>query len=378
MTRGYIHKMGWPVLLLTGLVVSGIGCKKPVLPEALPPDVRVVAVEQRDVPIYRDWVGTLEGEVNATISAQVSGYLMSRDYEEGGLVTNGQVLFQLDDRTYKAALDQALAKLGKSELDVKRYTPLAKTQAISQQELDDAIQSNLEKQAAADAARLNFQFCKILSPVDGVAGLAQAQVGDLIGPGSGALTTVVKIHPIRAYFSVSQQLMTEIQEQMLAAGQKIRGSGSDYQGPELELTLASGAVYPLKGRVRFANNQVDVKTGTVRVVGEFENPQGLLTPGMFIRVRALLNTLKDSLLVPQSAVMDMQGHALIAVVGDDNKVSLRPVVTGERVGTQWVVQGKIQAGERVVAEGVQKVRDGSVVHPTLLGEKPAAASGAHP
>ena len=370
--------MGCPVLLLMGLAVSGIGCKKASLPEALPPDVLVVAVEQRDVPIYRDWVGTLEGEVNATISAQVSGYLMSRDYEEGGLVTNGQVLFQLDDRTYKAALDQALAKLGKSELDVKRYTPLAKTQAISQQELDDAIQANLENQAAADAARLNFQFCKILSPVDGVAGLAQAQVGDLIGPGSGALTTVVKIHPIRAYFSVSQQLMTEIQEEMLAAGQKLRGSGSDYQGPELELTLASGAVYPLKGRVRFANNQVDVKTGTVRVVGEFENPQGLLSPGMFVRVRALLNTLKGSLLVPQSAVMDMQGHALIAVVGEDNKVSLRPVVTGERVGTQWVVQGKIQAGERVVAEGVQKVRDGSVVHPTPLGEKPAAASGAHP
>ena len=247
-----------PPVLLLALMMSLSGCKRSEEPSARPPEVQVVAVEQRDVPVYRDWLGTLEGEVNATISAQVSGYLLSRNYEEGSIVTNGQVLFQIDDRTYKAALDQAMAKLGKSEMDVKRYTPLAATEAISQQELDEAIQANLANEAAAEAARLNYQFCTILSPIDGVAGLAQAQVGDLLGPGSGALTTVVQVNPIRAYFSVSQQLLTQIQERMLAEGRKLRGASGEYQGPPLELTLASGAIYPLKGRVRFANNQVDV------------------------------------------------------------------------------------------------------------------------
>lgn len=378
MVKNLTFKLVPPVLSLAFLIPL-FGCKKNEQLAAAPPEVQVVAIEQRDVPVYRDWVGTLEGEVNATISAQVGGYLISRNYEEGSLVTNGQVLFQIDDRTYKAALDQAVAKVGKSEMDVKRYTPLAATQAISQQELDDAIQQNLANEAAAESARLNYQFCTILSPVDGVAGLAQAQVGDLLGPGSGALTTVVQINPIRAYFSVSQQLLTQIQERMLAEGRKLRGANGEYQGPPLELTLASGTVYPLKGKVRFANNQVDVKTGTVQVVGEFENPQGLLVPGMFVRVRALLDTEKDALLVPQSAVMDMQGRYLIAVVGEDNKVSIRPVMAGETIGQQWVIKGEIKAGDRVVVEGVQKVRDGMEVSPVpFTGEVaavPAAPAG---
>jgi RND family efflux transporter MFP subunit len=366
-------------LLLLALPVLFSGCEKSEQSPAAMPEVQVVAVEQRDVPVYREWVGTLAGEVNATISAQVSGYLLTRNYQEGHLVTNGQVLFQIDDRTYKAALDQAMARVGKSELDVKRYTPLAATQAISQQELDDAIQANLANEAAAEAARLNYQFCKILSPVDGVAGLAQAQVGDLVGPGSGALTTVAQINPIRVYFSVSQQLLTQLQERMLAEGKKLREEGGEYQGPPLELTLASGTVYPLKGKVRFANNQVDVTTGTVRVVGEFENPEGLLAPGMFVRVRAMLDMEKGALLVPQSAVVNMQGRYLVAIVGADNKVSIRPVTAGETVGQQWVVQGNIKAGDRVIAEGVQKVRDGAEVHPVPTAENtgatPAAEAG---
>ena len=349
--------------LFLALLAPVSGCKKEAAPTARPPEVQVAAVEQRDVPIYREWVGTLEGQVNATISAQVGGYLLTRNYNEGRFVTNGQVLFQIDDRTYKATLDQALAKLGKSELDVKRYTPLAATQAISQQELDDAIQANLANEAAVQSARLNYNFCKILSPIDGIAGIAQAQVGDLVGPGSGQLTTVVQIKPIRVYFSVSQQLLTEILERMLANGKKLRYEGGENQGPPLELTLASGSVYPLKGRVAFANNQVDVKTGTVRVVGEFDNPQGLLTPGMFVRVRALMDTEKGALLVPQAAVINIQGRYLIAVVGADNKVSIRPVTAGETVGQQCVVQGNLKAGDRVVAEGVQKVRDGTEVKP---------------
>ncbi len=373
MTRRLILKLGLPVLLLAWLLPFVSGCKKSEPRVAGPPDVQVAVVEQRDVPIYREWVGTLEGNVNATISAQVSGYLLTRNYIEGSLVTNGQVLFQLDDRTYQASLDQALAKLGKSELDVKRYTPLAKTQAISQQELDDAIQQNLANEAAAESARLNVQYCKILSPVDGLAGLAAAQVGDLVGPSSGALTTVAQIQPIRAYFSVDQMLMTRWQERMLADGRALRGESQDDKAPTLELLLASGAAYPQLGRIRFANNQVDVKTGTLRLVGEFPNPQGLLVPGMFVRVRAKLETQKDALLVPQSAVVDMQGRYLIAVVGADNKVSIRPVMTGEIVGQQWVVTGNLKPGDRVVAQGVQKVRDGAVVNPVPLVQAAAAA-----
>ena len=229
------------------------GCSKPEASAPPPPTVEVVAVEQRDVPVYSEAVGTLEAEVNATISAQVSGYLTSRNYTEGSVVTNGQVLFQIDDRTYKAVLEQAEAKVAKTKMDVERYTPLAKTQAISQQELDDAIQANIAALAQAEQARLNYEFCTIRSPIDGVAGLAQAQVGDLVGPGSGALTTVTTMDPIRVYFSVAQQLVTQLMEPRLAAGRKI---GSPQDTP-LQLTLAAGTVYPQPGKIRFADNQIN-------------------------------------------------------------------------------------------------------------------------
>ena len=378
--------------LFIPMLVPSFGCKeKQSAQPAAPPEVEVVSVEQRDVPIYREWVGTLEAEVNATISAQVSGYLVSRAYTEGSVVTNGQLLFQIEPAPFQAALDKAKAQLTQAQaqkqkyaLDVARYTPLAKTQAISQQELDDAIQNEATAQgqveaaqAAVEQAALNLGFTKILSPIDGVAGIAQAQVGNLIGPSTGPLTTVVKIDPIRVYISVAEGLMTRMQEQALAEGKVLRGAGSgDYHGPPLELTLSSGSVYPQKGRVRFANNQVNVRTGTIQVVGEFSNPQGLLVPGMFTRVRALLETEKNALLVPQQAVTDMQGRNLVAIVGADNKVSIVPVIAGERVGAQWVIQGKLKAGDRVVAEGIQKVREGAVVNPVPYGPKPAAASAA--
>ena len=272
-------------------------------------------------------------------------------------------------------------------MDVKRYTPLAKENAISQQELDDAVQSQKAAQAQIEASQasmqqadLNLGFTTIRSPVDGVAGLASgnAQVGNLVGPSSGPLTTVTTVDPIRVYVSVSQQLMTEVMQRRLAQG-KTADSGDDpATGAELELVLANGSVYPLKGRVRWANNQVDVKTGTMRIVGEFANPQRLLVPGMFVRVRALLETLKGALLVPQRAVTDMQGRSLVAVVGSDNKVSIRPVEAGEQVGLNWVVKGNLKARDRVVAEGVQKVRDGAVVNPVPFTEKTAAAAPATP
>ena len=344
------------------------GCKK-AAPAPTAPDVEVVAIEQKSVPVYAEFVGTLQAEVNATISAQVSGYLLQQNYKEGQIVKKGDLLFQMDDRTYKALLDQAMAKLGKSELDVKRYTPLAATEAISQQELDDAIQANLANEAAAESARLNYEFCKILSPIDGVAGLAQAQVVDLLGPGSGPLTTVAQIDPMRVYFSVSQQLMSQLIDRALAEGRGLR-TGSN--GPVLELSLASGSTYPLKGNVRFSDNQVDVRTGTIRVVGQFPNPQQQLIPGMFTRVRAQLGVDENALLVPQQSVADMQGRYLIAVVGADNKVSIRPVTVGQRVGSQWVIQGDVKAGDRVVAEGIQKVREGAVVNPKPFAEKTPA------
>ena len=350
------------------------GCKKAAA-VAGPPDVEVIAIQQRDVPIYGEAVGTLEAEVNATISAQVSGYLLQQNYKEGQFVKKGDLLFQIDDRTYKAVLDQATAKLGKSQLDVQRYTPLAKTQAISQQELDDAIQANLANEAAVESARLNYEFCKILSPIDGVAGLAQAQVGDLLGPGSGPLTTVQQVDPMRVYFSVSQELMSQFIERALAEGRALR-MGTN--GAGLELTLASGSVYPLKGRVRFSDNQVDVKTGTIRVVGEFPNPDQRLIPGMFTRVRAQIGVDTNALLVPQRSVAEMQGRYLIAVVGADNKVSIRPVTVGQRVSSQWVVKGNVKAGDRVVAEGIQKVREGAVVNPLPFTEKPATALAVQP
>jgi membrane fusion protein, multidrug efflux system len=330
-------------------------------------------VEQRDVPIYKEAVGTLEADVNATIAAQVSGYLMSRNYTEGSVVTNGQILFQIDDRTYKASLDQAEAKVAKTQMDVERYTPLAKTQAISQQELDDAIQANAAAVAAAEVARLNYQFCKILSPVDGVAGLAQAQVGDLIGPGTGALTTVATIEPIRVYFSVAQQLVTQMMEQELKKGRKL---GEQSELP-LQLTLSTDTVYPLPGKIRFADNQINVKTGTIRLVGEFANPDRLLVPGMFVRVRAQIGVNTGALVVPQRAVAELQGRKLVAVVGADNKVSILPVNTGDTFGEMWVVTGPLKPGDKVVAEGIQKVRDGATVNPVPFGslpkEKPLAA-----
>lgn len=366
-------KITLPMLVLAFLPMLS-GCRQggAAPPDAVP-EVQVATVEQGDVPIYAESVGTLEAEVNATISAQVGGYLVSRDYTEGSLVTNGQVLFQIDDRTYKAALDQAEAKLGKSEMDVQRYTPLAKTQAISQQELDDAIQANLANQAAVDSARLNYEFCTIRSPINGKAGLAQAQVGDLVGPGTGPLTTVTTIDPIRVYFSVDQQLMIKL----LEGRDQAQRSGQTNFNVSLELTLANGKVYPLKGRYRFSNNQVNAYTGTIRAVGEFPNPDQLLVPGMFVRVRAQIGVNKGALLVPQKAVADFQGRQLIAVVGADKKISIRPVTTGTQVGELCVVTGKLQAGDQIVVEGIQKIRDGMEVNPVPASavEKPAVTTG---
>ena len=385
--------------LLAAACATFCGCKQEQAPPPPPPEVEVVPITQKDVPVYKEWVGTLEGDVNATISAQVSGYLLSRNYTEGVAVTNGQVLFQIDPAPFQAILDQARSQLAQAKAteekyakNVEKYRPLVEKQAISQQELDDAVQNqkaaaaNVQAaQAAVEQAQLNFDFTRICAPVAGIAGLAspQAQVGNLVGPNSGPLTSVSTVHPIRVYVSVSQALMTKAMEKNLAEGRDLRRADAKDGGAELELVLANGQVYsddgkPVKGKVRFADNQVDVRTGTIRVVGEFPNPKGLLVPGMFVRVRALLETLQGALVVPQRAVTDMQGRSLVAIVGADNKVSIRPVQAGEQVGSEWVITGKVQAGDRVVAEGIQKVRDNMLVKPVPFGEKPAGAPGTAP
>lgn len=374
---------------LLPLCLSGCKDNKEALVPPTPAEVEFVTVEQKDVPIYREWVGTLDGDVNATISAQVSGYLTNRAYSEGSSVTNSQVLFQIDSAPFdaasskaKAALAQAVAVKANTKLDVERYRPLAKTDAISQKELDNAIEADLAADAQIDGAKasvqqaeLNLGFTTIRSPIDGVAGLAKAQVGDLVGPGTGALTTVSKINPIRAYFSLSEQLLYQVMARRVAAG-AASGRGAAL---ELQLVLAGGEVYPEKGHTRFSDNKVDVKTGTVQIVGEFPNPKSLLSPGMFARVRALVGVETNALLVPQRAVTEMQGRFLVAVVGAGNKVAVLPVSAGERVGSEWIIQSKeLRAGDRVVAEGVQKVRDGAVVNPQPFGTSAKTAAASEP
>lgn len=384
------------LLLLPVLLLAITGCRpKAAAPAPKPPTVLVTPAIVSNVPVFRDWVGTLDSEVNAAISAQVSGYLVSRNYREGSSVTNGQILFQINPAPFEAILAQAKAQLveakarkGRTALDVQRYTPLAALQAISQQELDNAIQADLAASGAvqnAEAqvrqAEINLGFTTIRSPIDGIAGLAsvtQAQVGNLVGPTSGPLTTVTKVNPIRAYFSVSQSLITRLREQALEEGRQrladvTDNNDSDPRRP-LELTLASGKVYPNMGKVVFGDNQVDDKTGTVTVVGEFPNPNGLLLPGMFVRIRGLVGTETNAMVVPQRAVSDIQGRSMVAVVGPDNKVGIRQVTTGERVGSGWAVAGDLKAGESIVAEGIQKLRDGEMVAPQpYVAEKAAAA-----
>jgi membrane fusion protein, multidrug efflux system len=353
---------------------------------AAPPEVEVVTVTHKDVPVYTEWVGTTEGLVNATIRAQVTGYLSRQTYKEGASVKKGELLFEIDPRTFAASvaqaeaqLAQAKAKLGKTELDVKRYRPLAKESAISQQELDDAVQANFAAkagvqgaEASLEQARLSLSFTRITSPVDGIAGSANAQIGDLVGPTqTGELTTVSTVNPIKVYFPISEQ-----QYMMLARDLAKTGARPEDEQTELELILADGSVFPHKGKFSFAERQVDVKTGTIRLAVVFPNPGNLLRPGQFGRVRAVLETKKGAIMIPQRAVTELQGIYQVAVVGPDNKVSIRSVKAGERVDNLWVITSGLNAGERVVVEGIQKVKDGQVVTPKLAESeskpKPAA------
>jgi len=370
------------------------GCEKEQKAEAAPPDVEVVSVTQRDVPITREWVATLTGFVNAQIRAQVSGYIVKQLYTNGAFVKKGTPLFQLDARTFQASLDQANgnlsqakadlmkaeAQLGKTQLDVDRYTPLAKQGAISQQELDDAVQANLAAkgqvaaahasieaaQAAAESARLNLGYATIVSPVDGVAGISTAQVGDFVGPQSpNPLTSVSTVNPILATITPSEQ-------DYLATMRKAEKTGmTDTQILSTlvwELQLTDGSMYGQKGRFYALDRQVNVQTGAITVQIQFPNPGNVLRPGGFGNVRTVVRLEKGALLVPQRAVTDVQGKYLVGVVGADNKTNIRPVTVGDKVGTMWIIGEGLKPGDRIVAEGTQKIRDGIVVNPKPFQE----------
>jgi membrane fusion protein (multidrug efflux system) len=332
--------------------------------------VQVIPVGQQDVPVVRDWIGSLDSLVNAQIRAQVSGYLVKQDYKEGTFVHQGDPLFEIDPRPFEAALAQANGQLaqakaqqGKASEDVTRYTPLARDKAISEEELDDAVQSKLaaeaqvaSAQAAVDAARLNLGFTHIVSPTDGIAGLIQTQIGNLVGPGSGVLTTVASVDPIKAYFPISEQAYLEFRRQQ-PDGPALP------PGVAFELILSDGSVYPRKGTFFALDNQVDANTGTLRVAAVFPNPSGLLRPGQYARVRAVIAVEKAALVVPQRSVSELQGGFQVATVDAENRAHIVTVTTGERIGAQVVVLQGLHAGDRVVADGVQKIVEGAAVNP---------------
>src|SRR5271163_2807781 len=375
-------------LVVVGVIIGAMRPKHPAGASAGPgPDVEVVQVVQKEVPIYGEWIGTLDGLTNADVRAQVTGYLLRQGYQEGAFVQKGQLLFEIDPRPFKAALDQSEGQLAqakailanaqavqvRTELDVNRYTPLAREQAASQQDLDNAVQNNLAAkatvqtaeaqiktaEAAVETAKINLEFTRLVAPIDGIAGQAQLQVGALVNVGSGPVTSVSTVDPIKVFFTVgepqylawSQRFPTEATRQ--AADKNLR----------LQLILADGSTYAHPGTYFFADRQVNESTGAIRIAGVFPNPGNILRPGGYGKVRAVVRIQQGALLVPQRAVSELQGGYQVAIVGDDNKVNIRPVKVGDRIGNQWVIAEGLKPGERVVAEGVQKVRPGLQVNP---------------
>lgn len=352
-----------------------MGCKgKPAAPQSAPLTVEVAAVTQADVPLYHEWIGVLEGLVNARIRAQVTGYLVSQNYREGDPIKKGDLLFEIDPRPFRAALDQAKgqlaqaeAKQGKTELDVKRFAPLAKSNAISQEEYDDSVQANLEAKAAVVAvkaqveqAELNLGFTKIVSPIDGIASIANGQIGDLVGPASGDLTVVSTVDPIKVYYNVTEQAYINFTKLFATEKDRYEQLGK----LEIELILSDGVTYPIKGKIYAADRQISPTTGALRVAALFPNPNNALRPGEFGRVRVKFDLARNALLVPQRAVSELQGSYQVTLVDGDNKVHIQPVRVGERSGPMWIIQEGLQPGQRVVVEGLQRVKEGMLVKTT--------------
>ena len=378
-------RLGLILGAIAAVVLMGMSCggPKPQSAASAPPTpVGVVRAIQMDVPVHAEWVATLEGYVNAQIQPQVSGYLIRQSYQEGSYVHKGDVLFEIDPRPFQAALDQAKGQLAQAraqlylaDVNVKRDTPLVKERAIAQSQLDAETAAQMlarasiqAAEAAVEQAQLNLGFTSVRSLVDGIAGIAATQMGNLVSP-STVLTTVSQLDPIKVYFPISEQEYLQFTSKLLkktSASDLLRASDSRV----LDLILSDGSTYPHKGQVVFTDRQVDPQTGTIRVVGAFPNPGNILRPGQFGRVRALLGVRQGAVLVPQRCVTELQGTYEVAVVTAQNSISLRKVKVGDRVGLLWVIEEGLAPGEEVVSAGTSKVRDGMPVKPTVETPQP--------
>jgi len=371
---------------MAAMAIATWGCRKSAPTAASQvPDVAVTNVVQQDVTLHSQWVGTTEGFVNADIYPKVSGYLLKQNYKDGDVVHAGQLLFQIDPREYQAALDQTLGNLAqaqaqfkKDQLNLDRYTGLLKESVISRQEFDNQTQTTRGSaaqvqadQAAVETAKLNLGWTKVTSPLSGVAGIAKAQVGDLVSPTS-LLTTVSQLDPIKVEFPISEQTYLHFADLI---NQLNRGPGTRAKGErKFEMILSDGSTYGYPGQIYDVNRQVDIPTGTIKVEVTFPNPDNILRPGQYAKIRTATDTVHNALLVPQNAVLETQGQYQVAVVDSDNKVTLRTVTMGEQVGRLQVIQNGVSPGERVVTEGLQKVRDGMEVNPHVVTAPPVEST----
>jgi membrane fusion protein (multidrug efflux system) len=364
-----------PITLLVGLLISAAvtaGCsRKPAQVAPNAPEVLVTTVQPRDVPRVLERVATLDGFINANINAQVQGYIVSRDYKEGSVVKKGDLLFQIDPRPFQAALAQAKANMAKAratqakaEADEKRAIDLFNNKVTSPQERDTALQAaaaaradTQADEAAVEQAELNVAYTRVIAPIDGIAGIATAQVGDLVSPTSGALTTISQIDPIKAIVTTGEGPFTDFISRHPDPDERQRYVNS----LEFELILGNGSVYPKKGKFYALDRSLDVRTGSIRYEVTFPNPENGLRPGQFGKVRFVADMKKGALVIPQEAVSELQGSYQVVVVDEDNKASIRPVKMGERLGPMWEVLEGLKPGDKVIVQGFQRVRPGSSV-----------------
>ncbi len=372
------------LLAIAAGIVSGCNKKEVSASSASPPPmpVSVIKVEPTDVPIANEWVGTMDGYVNAQIQPQASGYLVRQLYTEGSHVAKDQVLFEIDPRPFQAILNQAEGQLGQAkaqlalaQINVNRDTPLAEARAIAKSQLDNEIQQKAQAEAnvksaeaSLETARLNLSFCDVRSLISGIAGQATVQVGNLVNTQS-VLTSVSQLNPIKVYFSISDS------EYLALTHQAAKGDGDLLRGAAkvpLTLTLSNGDEYPSKGHIAFVDRQVNSQTGAIRIAAAFPNPQSILRPGQFGRVKANTEIRHNALLVPQAAVAEFQGQQQVYTVSADNKVHVNNVTLGPQYGSNWVIEGGISSGATVIVDNLQKLREGATVQPQV--EKPQIAS----